>query len=331
VFSVLSHQFFPTMRLKEPPTAAEPCLATGKKQLGSTGVKALRHCLSAVIGVAAAFSVTTLSTPTQSAVVVDGALAASAASTTRHVYRIVGDEKVGTQSIPEPYVRNSMTRWSLTNLERPKPLQPSPVHRVLPSLDFVVKRGVPAYVLVGLQSIAAKRQDGQSPVQTLAHLPRVHYAQQWMTFDSSFVNDPSFRIVVYYGSGDGTDDRLATYGSETVQDQLQQLGRLISGDATTLSPDSPGAISLEDGFHIVSVPCSSGSVDSKPEYGWIDLPDSTCASRTDGNDETVNALRLTVVGTSAADAREILTYSLEVKEQTAASVLSLPIPELSRS
>jgi len=152
------------------------------------------------------------------------------------VFRIVGVAGTGTQALPESYV-HSLQRWTWeeSGLIRQQDtgegsLQGSSF-KVRPKLEFLIKGGVPTYVMVGLDI----QDDKETP-------PRLT-AQQWTTFEMSMF--PNFRVVVYAGEGDGTDLRLLLADSEQIKEALEQLGLLLSGQE---------ADELSQGFHLVSLP-----------------------------------------------------------------------------
>jgi hypothetical protein len=60
--------------------------------------------------------------------------------------------------------------------------------------------------------------------------------------------EPIMRLLVYVGAGDGTDERLAHFGRDTVQEVLEKLEVLLSDTVTD---------DFATGFHIVSLPISN--------------------------------------------------------------------------
>jgi hypothetical protein len=166
----------------------------------------------------------------------------------------------GTQLLPESYVR-SFNRWNLDddgNLskrqEKCDVAGISSSSLIRPTLDFLIKGGVPVYVMAGLE--VRENLDDPTSRPLLAH--------QWTTF--AMAVEPNFRFSVFAGPGDGTDDQLAEAGNEAVKEILERLGFLLS--------QSTSADDFTDGFHILSIPAGSE---------WIKLPSDqfetlTCVS-----------------------------------------------------
>jgi hypothetical protein len=174
--------------------------------------------------------------------------------------KIVGIPGTGTQLLPESYVR-SFNRWNLDddgNLskrqEKCDVAGISSSSLIRPTLDFLIKGGVPVYVMAGLE--VRENLDDVTSRPLLAH--------QWTTF--AMAVEPNFRFSVFAGPGDGTDDQLASAGNEAVKEILERLGFLLS--------QSTSADDFTDGFHILSIPAGSE---------WIKLPSDqfetlTCVS-----------------------------------------------------
>jgi hypothetical protein len=154
--------------------------------------------------------------------------------------KIVGIPSTGTQLLPESYVR-SFNRWNLDddgNLskreEKCDVAGISSSSLIRPTLDFLIKGGVPTYVMAGLE--VRENIDDLISRPILAH--------QWTTF--AMAVEPSFSVSVFAGPGDGTDDRLAHAGNKVVKEILERLGFLLS--------QSTSADDFTDGFHILSIP-----------------------------------------------------------------------------
>jgi hypothetical protein len=154
---------------------------------------------------------------------------------------------------------------------------------VRPTVDFLIKGGIPAYFMVGLE---AKKVEVVCPL----------LAQQWTTFGMAV--EPNMRLLVYVGAGDGTDERLAHFGRDSVQEVLERLGVLLSDTATD---------DFATGFHIVSLPISND---------WITL---SSAHQHDS---------LTCFATAEPDARELFTIDDNLLEMTATSMLQLKLSDL---
>jgi hypothetical protein len=116
-------------------------------------------------------------------------------------------------------------------------------------------------------------------------------AHQWITFGTSV--EPNFRMVVFKGPEDGTDDRLALVTPDQVRDALERLGNAMSRS---------GSVDLTMGFHVVSVPLLRD---------WLSVESS------DQDEKQV----VTCVLTAERDPREVFTLSDDLIEMTATSLL----------
>jgi hypothetical protein len=159
--------------------------------------------------------------------------------------------------------------------------------KVRPTIDFLIKAGLPTYVFAGLE---VHRVDET----VLAH--------QWVTFSTAV--EPKFRLLVFRGPGDGTDDCLALFSPNEIQSSIERLGLALS---------QAGTNDLSLGFHMVSVPLL-------PD--WIHIPYYESRSRKDF---------LTCVLTAEAEPREVFTVDESLLEMTLTSFLQVDIVYLGES
>jgi hypothetical protein len=217
-------------------------------------------------------------------------------------FRIVGIPGSGTQLLHESNVR-SVSRWTVNEgrLEPARSLDTgasssSSSRCFRPTLDFLIKGGAPLYVLVGLQ---VAHMDGTDNRHSTFWSPVI--ASQWTTF--RWAVEPDFRIVVYLGAADGTDDRIVFVSNERVHQILESLGNLLSQEDAT---------ALADGFHIVSLPA---------QLEWTILAPPLDVHKAD--------LVLSCVATAERDARELLSLEIDLLEMTVTSILQVPLSRLS--
>lgn len=211
-------------------------------------------------------------------------------------FRIVGDFRTGTQYLPTSYALR-FVRWELTrdnHLIRSGdqavlPISSSDI-RIRPTVDFVLKGGVPAYFMAGLQTVF-------SSLSNEAPLYSSTIAQQWLAFD--MIVEPNMRLLVFHGEGDGTDKRLARFGPDDVNLALQRLG-------VTLSMESGRSDHLNQGFHIVSIPMNDE---------W-----TTVNKGEESRSETI-----TCMATAEPEPRELFSLDDSLLEITATSVLQISL------
>lgn len=261
--------------------------------------------------------------------------------TTSGGFKIVGLPGTGTQYFPESYVPN-LQRWRLIQTSTrttPTPTTTSPNHDeypeeeaathrleawttctandeeeeevsrknqeneaststtgivlVKPTMDFLIKSGQPSYVMAGLEVSTM-----DSPL----------LAQQWVSFATSV--EPNFRLLLFQGASDGTDDRLAVVHAQDIRLAVERLGRVLSQ-----SDDAD----LFQGFHIVSVPL----VEDWIPLSVLDL------SQPEGQDR--DNIVVSCMLTAEPDAREIFTLDEYLVEMTATSLLQVRLNQLSSS
>lgn len=206
-------------------------------------------------------------------------------------FRIVGNSRTGTQYLPTSYALN-FARWEIDRDSKLVRLEDQPVlnlssryTQIRPTIDFVVRGGVPAYFMAGLQTSIS--------VENIVRPYSSVIAQQWLTFDMSI--EPNMRLLIFRGEGDGSDERVALFGPETVNNALERL-------AVTLSEENE---QLKQGFHILSIP-----IDNE----WITLTEAEeCIS-----DALVS---VSCMATAEPEPRELLSLDDSLLEMTATSLL----------
>jgi hypothetical protein len=259
---------------------------------------------------------------------------------TTNSYRIVGIPGSGTQLIPHSYVTN-FRRWKLSKSSKFKNNQDEtrirqitttsvliqdnyPLNQqkllvsnhgnvqIRPTLHFLMKSGIPAYVMAGIQirdfdSEVVVNIDGDvdyttatTPTEPTLPNTLLLLAQQWTSF--AMLVEPKMRMVVYYGPADGTDERLLIADSETVRGQVEQFGMILSQNDDTAS-----SLELASGFHLITFLL-------KDEWTKIFVQDAT-------------NLTLTCVLTGEADAREVFTLDKHLIEMTATSLLQVKLDD----
>lgn len=255
------------------------------------------------------------------------ALATSSSSS--NTCKIVGIPGSATQHLPEAYVQ-SLARWLVVpnedgndaqgdyTLREMKRSPSSPSQQAIvrdqpwslqPSLDVLFRNGVPSYVMAGVFLQSSSRSSSVVAPFT---------AFQWTTFANAV--EPTFRILLYTGSGDGSDDVLwAQADPAALQQALGQLGVLLA--------EQGAAASLASGFQIVSFPLSFtvqsalSAAEKEEESGF---PLSSLVQHLTGEDPPF----LTVLATAETDAREVLTLDPSLAEMTISSLLQVPMAQL---
>jgi hypothetical protein len=148
-------------------------------------------------------------------------------------FRIVGIPGAGTQFLPESYV-STFGRFQVDkNMFVPRACQGGyapfvPGSIIRPTLDILVKNGILAYVMVGVEE---KDNPACPPL-----------AQQWTTFE--LVMEPTFRVEVFWGARDGKDEQIMKVETIQIQSLLQEFGIILSETSQAISK----------GFHIISIP-----------------------------------------------------------------------------
>lgn len=231
--------------------------------------------------------------------------------------QIVGLPGGGTQSLPTNYVQNHIRRWQVNdddgtvgedvcqqsdvNLQT----QWTPTLQYRPVLEFLIKGGVPSYVIAGLQL-----RDLDLTQQPITVRP---LARQWTTIQ--FAVEPNFRIELFQYQHQLSDDERRPDGSKSI-DQIaewklgdQQPAKLVKramelfGLVTSELKNDSG---LLEGFSIVSVPLpvAWSDVPRPPSGGWYTV---AC------------------MATAEPDAQELLTLDQDLLEMTASSLLEMII------
>lgn len=232
---------------------------------------------------------------------------------TTKAYKIVGIPGSGTQSIPHSYVEN-FSKWKLSSQQSFKysmtqsdnkltkdnypPNQQklivsdSNTVEIRPTIHFLLKGGIPAYSMSGIQMRASSSDttDDQTPIMLLL------LAQQWTTFQ--MLVEPMMRIVLYVGPGDGTDERLLLLDNNVIREQIEKIGVILSRS----NVDDEFASS---GFHLISFVLTNE---------WVKVL---------SNENNEPELTITCVLTGEADAREVFTLEKDLIEMTAASLLQI--------
>eukprot|EP00527_Entomoneis_sp_CCMP2396_P009699 CAMPEP_0198136420 /NCGR_PEP_ID=MMETSP1443-20131203/70_1 /TAXON_ID=186043 /ORGANISM="Entomoneis sp., Strain CCMP2396" /LENGTH=277 /DNA_ID=CAMNT_0043797635 /DNA_START=146 /DNA_END=979 /DNA_ORIENTATION=- len=242
--------------------------------------------------------------------------------------KIVGNAMgTGTQHLPQSYVQ-SFDQWQAVkeneytdnftlvkkrspNIYGREPLAlPSASQSVMirPSLQVLIKSGIPSYILAGIEFSSDDAFDTDADDDPYLSMTTV--AQQWITF--AMAVEPNFRIMLYQGEGDGTDDLLTTVSSDEVLRVLELLASQILQLPVAQQEWSQG-------FHILSLPLFSDQNDghgSSSTSSWIKV------SNTPGEDSLITCL-----ATAETDAREILTLDPDLAEMTVSSILQIPLPK----
>jgi hypothetical protein len=253
------------------------------------------------------------------------------------------------------------------------------------TLDILVKSGTPTHVMAGLQVIQPRPAVAAYSTSSSSH----HYsappwtAQQWITFGS--VVEPDFRVVFILSPGNGTDDDekqpnepiiLAVASTDDIRVALENLGQALqqppscSDDDTTTTKSSSSSSSplssLEQGFHIVSLPlkmtmtsrdvvASSSSLDddldSSPtashhaetdvtaddpktasvhskKVDWVPLNVEEMSSPSSTSSSSSSSTVLTCLATAEVNARELLSLDALLLEMTVTSILQVPLTSL---
>jgi hypothetical protein len=146
-------------------------------------------------------------------------------------FKIVGAQG-GPQYLPASYT-TSFSFWSYDGTKILPKSNESAYNgelqlKIRPSLDVLIKGGIPSYFMAGLQ------RTREEPVLPLA--------QQWTTFNSLSVEN-NLRLLLYQGPGDGTDERLLYITSDQVKSAIEALGMILSKTDSDV---------FSSGFHVLS-------------------------------------------------------------------------------
>lgn len=214
------------------------------------------------------------------------------------VYKIVGTPNGRTEYLPASYAK-SFPRWQVSKGGELIPIsteeecnlneaEKSTTISIQPTINFLLRKGVPTYLFVGLWA-----SDEKSPhITSKTH----HWAQQWTAFDQA--TKSNFHVEVWMGPGNGsTDRRLGLVEAQPVKDAVEQLGIIL---ATTQEQD------LAEGYQILSIPLK---MDTKEEWDM---------DRSKGG-----LMMLTSVATGEADVGQLLSLDKSDLEQTGASRLQV--------
>jgi hypothetical protein len=121
--------------------------------------------------------------------------------------------------------------------------------RIRPTLDILIKGGIPSYIMAGLQTNTGPANSRQPN----------RLAQQWTTFNSLSV-EPNVRLNVYRGASDGADERILRISTEKITETIEMLGMMLSDtDSDTMST----------GFHVLSFPLDEWTTIDKTDPSAI--------------------------------------------------------------
>lgn len=257
-------------------------------------------------------------------------LSSSSSSSSSGTCKIVGVAGTGTQYLPRSYVEN-FERWQVQTSAGNDSVGLAKIDRrdvsvsndnlwLRPSLDIMFRNGVPSYCMAGILLHSDDSNVVWSPFT----------AEQWTTF--AVPAEPAFRILLFVGSGDGTDDVLwAQAQHASIQDALSQLATLLAG----VAPEK----SLSTGYQIVSFPLDMKirqeqvDMDKESQSSWIEGLGWLSVSQIVRDGQDANANRggtgvVTVMATGEIDAREVLTLDPALVEMTVTSLLQVPVKDL---
>lgn len=221
-----------------------------------------------------------------------------------NVVTIVGLPGGQTQSLPTSYVQ-SFPRWVVTadgellRAEQRKSFSlvariPSVGLQLRPTLDVLLKNGVPTYVMVGIEIFQYLR-NGDAII-----LREYPLARQWTTFQ--FTVEPNFRVELLL-NGKQADSKYDGGSSvKQFQNALQRFGVVLS------SMDD----NVMDDIHIVSMPLYQD---------WTHILDSsmpttvTCLATAEPDAETVATLDEGLLQMTASSILEFTVVGIEEGEQ----------------
>jgi hypothetical protein len=240
------------------------------------------------------------------------------------------------------------------------------------TLDILVKSGTPTYVMAGLQ--VQQQSSSSSSASSYTYSTPPWTAHQWVTFGS--VVEPDFRVVLLLqgsstnrNNGDESDDEnvvapaatkiVAVATTDDIRVALEDLGLALQqssscNDGSTSENDddddesasSSSSSSLEQGFHIVSLPLkmtktsrdvavTSSGIDvsqepwsstttddySNSKLDWIPVNMQATASSSSSSTTPI----LTCLATAEVNARELLSLDPTLLEMTVTSILQVPL------
>lgn len=209
-----------------------------------------------------------------------------ATTSASEVYKIVGIPGSGPQYLPKTYVK-TFPRWILDqdkgklvrvnekeddnvdgSCDSSSSSSSSDTVSVQPTLNFLLKGGKPTYVFVGL-SVGAPNDNAVGSSNNNQH----YLAQQWTTFAATA--ERNFRIELFLGPGDGTDDVMGVVGGPKVKKYLGVFGQLL---ATTDENE------LASGFHIVTIAMKLMDTSTKMQTNQkTNASTITCVAASDSN------------------------------------------------
>lgn len=289
----------------------------------------------------------------------NGVAALSLSSSSSSSCKIVGTPGGTTQYLPTSYIQ-TFGRWMVVNHQLTPLLPPSTVSAaaavpsltattavlvaVQATLDILVKSGTPTYVMAGLQVQEQHLQHSTS--RPLYSIPP-WTAHQWVTFGS--VVEPDFRVILFQGHNEIDDEPkiLAVASTDDIRDALEDLGLALQEQQEQQQEHS-----LEQGFHIVSLPLkmtktsrdvvmdNSQSIDDYENRSnpADDDADSTSTCTDDSNSKKLDWIPLnhgmtttsilTCLATAEVNARELLSLDPTLLEMTVTSILQVPLSQV---
>lgn len=208
--------------------------------------------------------------------------------------------------------------------------------QIRPALDVMIKSGMAAYVLAGIEVRVPPEASGDGNEWKNYGINSQILADQWTTFNVAVEDD--FRVECFLGEkkiinsldedldvewksvdswGDINDtttcdleDNVSSASTNTLR-AIQILGEVIAN----LDDSSP----LADGMHIVSIP-----VQDK----WLNLPPPKW-NEDDNENPSKSAYKISCVATSESNAKEILSLDEGLLSLSATSLLRVDLISVS--
>jgi len=184
-------------------------------------------------------------------------VSATESGSSTEVYRIVGLPTAQAEFLPKKYL-NNFSRWHLNPATKQfVPLQQeskvaeeesckAQLHpqagdaiTVQPTLNIFVRNAIPSYVAVGLSA----KYNPDSTQKDVAKTYQNHLAQQWISFSALF-SDEKFKVEVFLGPSDGTDDFVGIVNGPQLR---QYVNSFVEAFTTT------DHLELGSGFHMITL------------------------------------------------------------------------------
>lgn len=215
--------------------------------------------------------------------------------------------------------------------------------QVRPTVEFMLKSGMPAYVLAGLEVRVPSKVSKDGRQWKNFGMNSQPLASQWTSFNIAV--ETGFRVETYIGkvllenkskNADGEDEekeivQWSAFGNaakseatceEPNSSSLDEEERIVESSQGTLraietlgnllaslDENSP----LSEGMHIISIPVSGRE--------WIDLPNPSIKDADD-------TYKIVSVGTVEDDAKELLSLDEDLIALSAASVLNVEVSRI---